>query len=96
MPENSILVSLAQLNFIVGNIEFNTKKIIESITKANKSGTDIILFPELAICSYPPEDLLFRSHFYKQIEKALNNIANSTKNIHVLVGHPYKQNGIYV
>ena len=59
MINNNVDIIIGQLNFTVGDIEGNTKKIIGAIKKANKEyNADIIVFPELSISSYPPEDLL--------------------------------------
>ena len=70
--------------------DFN--KIIDSINNAyTKYNADIILFPELSICSYPPEDLLFRSAFHDYMQAALNNIKDKTNGIYVLLGHPHKE-----
>ena len=92
--KTSIKIALAQLNLIVGKIENNTDIIIQAIHKSEKAGIDIILFPELSLCSYPPEDLLFRSQFYLKIEQALSKVVESTGNIRILLGHPYKQNNL--
>jgi NAD+ synthase (glutamine-hydrolysing) len=86
-------ITLAQLNLTVGDIEGNTNKIIESISIANsKYKTDIIIFPELSISSYPPEDLLLRPAFNEYILTALDQIIAVSKNIHVIVGYPISQN----
>lgn len=93
MPSNKIKLVLAQLNLTVGDIDNNTKKIIQSINKASDDfNADIILFPELSICSYPPEDLLIRPAFHDSIQKSLAKIVRYTKDIHVLLGHPHKEN----
>ncbi len=93
MSDNSLHILLAQLNLTVGDIEGNTKKIIESINDAEfKYEADIIVFPELSISSYPPEDLLLRPAFNQYIKTALEKIVAETKNIHVILGYPTKQN----
>lgn len=51
-------IALAQLNYHVGNIEFNTQKILGVLTEARSQGADVVVFAELAICGYPPKDLL--------------------------------------
>lgn len=89
---NFLKIVLAQLNLTVGDIGVNTNKIIESICNAQKLGADIILFPELSISSYPPEDLLLKPDFHEQIKKALVKICNSVGDIHVLIGYPLKKN----
>jgi NAD+ synthase (glutamine-hydrolysing) len=93
MSDDSLHILLAQLNLTVGDIEGNTKKIIESINDAEYTyKADIIVFPELSISSYPPEDLLLRPAFNDYINNALEKIVTETKNIHVILGYPTKQN----
>ena len=94
MADHDIHIVIAQLNFTVGDIENNTKKIIEAIKKANEEyNADIIIFPELSISSYPPEDLLLRPTFNESINIALEKITSETKNIHVILGHPLRKDG---
>jgi NAD+ synthase (glutamine-hydrolysing) len=78
----------AQINPIVGDLQGNTKKILENIEQAEKKGADVVVFPELALCGYPPEDLLFHPHFLDEVEECLEKIAPSSKNILVIVGTP--------
>lgn len=89
MSANQLHIIIAQLNLTVGDIEGNTKKIIASIdTACSTYNADIILFPELTISSYPPEDLLLRPAFLDATRKALDEIVSATNNIHVLLGYP--------
>lgn len=83
----SLTVLMAQINPTVGAIEANTKKIIH-IIEEEASRHDIIVFPELAITGYPPEDLLFRHTFASRINHALQAIMNASQHAHVVVGHP--------
>jgi NAD+ synthase (glutamine-hydrolysing) len=93
MSTKNIHIIIAQLNLTVGDIKGNTRKIIESIKKANDHySADIIQFPELTISSYPPEDLLLRPAFYDYVKQALNEIVMATKDIHVLLGYPSLHN----
>jgi len=95
MINNNIHIIIGQLNFTVGDIEGNTKKIIGAIKKANEEyNADIIIFPELSVSSYPPEDLLLRPAFNKSINIALEKIKSATNNIHVILGHPLKKDGV--
>ena len=92
MTTKNIRIIIGQLNFTVGDIEGNTEKIIKAIKKANeKYNADIIIFPELSVCSYPPEDLLLRPAFNKLIKVALEKIKSETKGIHVILGYPLKK-----
>ena len=94
MANNNIHMIIGQLNFTVGDIQGNTDKIIKAIKKANNDyKADIIIFPELSISSYPPEDLLLRPAFNEAINIALDKIKISTKNIHVILGYPLRKEG---
>ena len=84
----SLIVLMAQMNPIVGDIEHNTSKILD-IIQTHQDTHDVILFPELAICGYPAEDLLLRPAFHQRIEIALQHIVAATLNCHVILGHPH-------
>ncbi len=86
-----IRIALAQINTTVGDIEGNTKKILEYIRKARAKQADIVAFPELAICGYPPEDLLLKKHFVDDNIKALKMIAKETRGIIAIVGFAHLQ-----
>lgn len=89
-------IATAQLNFSVGDIKGNTQIILECIQKAKLASVDLLIFPELALSGYPPEDLLLREDFKIQIHHALKNIQEKTINIAILLGHPdYSAKGIY-
>ena len=83
-------IALAQLNFHVGNFEANTSKITNAIEKAKTQNVDLIVFPELAICGYPPRDFLEFEEFITECEKSIANIAKNCKNIAAIVGAPSK------
>ncbi|MEM7027068.1 MAG: NAD+ synthase [Pseudomonadota bacterium] len=90
-------IVFAQLNLAVGDISNNTKVIINAINRADSEyDADIIIFPELSICSYPPEDLLHRPSFLNEVNNALKEIISSTGEIFVLLGHPQlEENELY-
>jgi len=77
---------MAQMNSTVGDLWGNAEKISNFISRAKEFQVDIINFPELVICGYPPEDLLLKSHFVRNNLKALNAVINSTKDITAVVG----------
>lgn len=80
---------MAQLDFLVGDIEGNAEKIIINAIEAKaKYNADLIIFPELALTGYPAEDLLFRASLYKRVERALEYIQTTLKNIDLLLGFP--------
>ncbi|QVL45931.1 MAG: NAD+ synthase [Methylophilaceae bacterium] len=85
-------IAIAQFNAIVGDMTGNANKIIALSKQAKQQGADLIITPELGLCGYPPEDLLFRQDFMIANQKAINRIAKSTPDITVLVGHPHNEN----
>ena len=81
-------IALAQLNYIIGDVEGNTSKIIGEIHKAKATKVDIVVFSELAICGYPPKDLLDYPSFIERCEVGLALICAETDGIAVIVGGP--------
>jgi NAD+ synthase (glutamine-hydrolysing) len=91
----TIRISLAQINSTVGAIETNTRRITEGIRRAMDLGADLVAFPELAVCGYPPEDLLLMSHFIESNLRALDDIVRQTKGITAIVGFVDRADDIY-
>jgi len=93
----SVYIALAQLNLFVGDVTGNTKKILDYVTRArDELQADLVVFPELAICGYPPEDLLFHAGLLRRVDEALDEICRSVKEIAILVGFPeYSNDKIY-
>lgn len=85
--QSNLNILMAQINPAVGAIASNQDKIIE-IIKNKQVDHDIIIFPELALSGYPPEDLLFRHEFHQAIVDSLKNIQTITQDCYVLIGHP--------
>lgn len=86
---NRIVVSMAQLDLTAGDLEGNRQKIIEAINKSLDA--DILVTPELSLCGYPPEDLLFLSDFVKDCKKSLDclvSMSTQWPKLHILVGLP--------
>lgn len=88
-------VALAQMNPHVGDLKRNTRKIIEMITQAREEGAEIVLFGELPVTGYPPEDLLLKEHFLADSRAALDEIAKATPDILALVGFPERTHDVY-
>ncbi|MDF1646162.1 MAG: NAD+ synthase [Legionellaceae bacterium] len=84
---------MAQINPTVGAIEANAKKIIE-IIQTHQNTHDLIIFPELALTGYPPEDLLFREACKIRVLEALHQISHATHNAHVIIGHPHQDDAL--
>jgi len=79
-------IALAQINPTVGDLKANTEKITGFIDRAKEFEADIVTFPELAICGYPPEDLLLKEHFVRDNLKALRLLVKRIRGITVIVG----------
>ena len=79
-------IALAQINPTVGELAGNTAKIVHWIEKAREAGADLVAFPELALCGYPPEDLVFKPSFVRDNKLYLQDIVRYTKDITAIVG----------
>jgi NAD+ synthase (glutamine-hydrolysing) len=82
-------LALAQLNTIVGDLDGNSEKIVAFLADARAAEADLVLFPELAVTGYPPEDLLLRPGFVKAAHEALVHIARQATDVVALVGTPW-------
>ena len=84
-----IKIQIAQINPIVGDIQSNAKKIIDLSIEAFDLGAHLVVFPELALTGYPPEDLLLRDGFMDQVKNEVDNLCKAIpSNISVLFGAP--------
>ncbi|CAG0980048.1 MAG: NAD+ synthase [Bacteroidetes bacterium] len=81
-------IALAQINSIVGDIEGNSGKIISYIKEAKEKEAELIIFPELSICGYPPDDLLLQNNFVEDCNNALLSIAEHCTSVAAIVGCP--------
>ncbi len=81
-------IAIAQINCTVGDLSGNAEKIITATIQAKNSGADLVITPELALCGYPPEDLLLRSEFILACQHTLDNLIDKVKDITLIVGHP--------
>ncbi|MDH3908719.1 MAG: NAD+ synthase, partial [Gammaproteobacteria bacterium] len=89
---NTVTVALAQLDLVVGDVKGNTARILDAAAEArDELHADLVVFPELSICGYPPEDLLFHAGLRHAVEHSVEEIRDSVKGIAVLVGFPEYQ-----
>ena len=89
----SIKIQIAQFNPIVGDIKANALRMLDLINEAHEIGAHLIVFPELAITGYPPEDLLFRDGFINQVNEEINSLCNLVPSaITILFGAPSQSN----
>ncbi|MCH7898009.1 MAG: NAD+ synthase, partial [Proteobacteria bacterium] len=94
---SQVTLALAQVDLAVGDVVGNAAKIITHANRArDELQADLVVFPELSVCGYPPEDLLFHSGLRENIEDAISNIRESVRGIAILVGFPeYADDVIY-
>jgi NAD+ synthase (glutamine-hydrolysing) len=90
-----VRIALAQLNTVVGDLDGNRALILARLDEAHAAGADLVLFPELAVTGYPPEDLLLRPAFIRAAERSLAEIAAAAQGIVALVGTPQFDGDLY-
>jgi NAD+ synthase (glutamine-hydrolysing) len=88
-------IALAQINTTVGDLRGNVGKILERVASARSLGADLVVFPELAVTGYPPEDLLLKPQFIEANREALNEVAAAAGDLLVVVGFVDRQDDIY-
>ncbi len=87
---STLRIAVAQLNCVVGDLDHNAALILDAAHRAAEQGAGLLLTPELALCGYPPEDLLLRPDFHRACAHALARIAaEAPRDLAVLVGHPH-------
>ena len=92
---NTLRLALAQINTTVGDLEGNTEKIIENLEQAKRKKADIVMFPELAICGYPPEDLLLKPDFIDANRKHLEKLIPHCRDLTAVIGYVESSDDIY-
>jgi len=90
-----IRLGMAQINTTVGDFTGNQRKILKATEEAKAAGVELLTFPELAVCGYPPEDLLFKPQFIAENLKSLNKIVQASKGITLVVGFVDANEDIY-
>ncbi|AWY01383.1 NAD+ synthase [Marinomonas primoryensis] len=90
----TLRIAMAQLDMLVGDITKNTQSVIDAACKArDEERADVVVFPELTLTGYPPEDLLLRPSLDPRIESALAKILADVRDIHVVIGYPRRIDG---
>ncbi|KMJ45526.1 NAD+ synthase [Xenorhabdus khoisanae] len=86
-------IALAQLNWLVGDIEGNCERMLQTVQEQQEKGADLVMFSELALSGYFPEDLLFRPDLHQRCREQLVRLQEASSQIGILVGHPWQQDG---
>ena len=93
-----VKIAIAQKNFTVGDITGNTDIVIKLLNSDKTETVDIVVFPELSLCGYPPEDLLLKPEFYRKVQSSLQVLQQASKDLEVafIIGYPVcEQNRSY-
>jgi NAD+ synthase (glutamine-hydrolysing) len=88
-------IGMAQINTTVGDFAGNTQKILEAVAEARSLGVDLLTFPELAICGYPPEDLLLKPQFIEENLRSLDKVVQHCFGLTIVVGFVDAKGDIY-
>jgi NAD+ synthase (glutamine-hydrolysing) len=93
----TLRIAVAQLDLFVGDVEGNTQRVIDTARKSrDELGAALVVFPELALSGYPPEDLLFHAGMRRQVTRGLDRVRAETQGITAMVGYPeYADGTIY-
>jgi NAD+ synthase (glutamine-hydrolysing) len=89
----TLRIALAQLNVCVGDVQTNLQQVKDAIRLARERQADLVVFPELVLAGYPPEDLVFRPDFLAQMQAAVEDIAVATADMAVILGAPLYRGG---
>lgn len=94
MSDSQLQVVLAQIDPIVGDVAGNTRKVLAATQQAKQDyAAELVVFPELCLTGYPPEDLLLRPGLLKRVNKALTTLCQQIEDISIIVGHPVGEVG---
>lgn len=92
--KKNLCFAIGQFNFVVGDIAGNTARILAAAQEAQrKHAARLIVFPELAMTAYPPEDWLFHKHFLEQVQAQQARLCEASRDIAIIVGSPQQRNG---
>ena len=90
-----LTLALAQVDPRVGDLDGNARLVRENIARARDAGAELVLFPELVLTGYPPEDLLLKEHFLQAAQQALAELAGEARGIVAMVGFPERADDVY-
>lgn len=89
----SLIIAMAQRNFRVGSIPENSQQVVHAAQQAAEAGAQLVVFSELALTGYPPEDLLLRPSLQVRVEQALSVVAAASHDIAIAIGYPLREQG---
>ncbi len=87
-------LAIAQINLLVGDVSGNVERVIRTAAEARRThAANVVVFPELTLTGYPPEDLLLRLHLYDQVQAGLDRLCREVRGIDLIVGYPRRLDG---
>ena len=89
----NMLIALAQINPVVGDLRYNIAKVVEYTEKARTAGAELVVFPELTLTGYPPRDLLLSSRFLDAVDAWVEKLLPAGRGIGILIGAPHRECG---
>ena len=92
---STLRIALAQINLTVGDIEGNTARIETGLERARRSHADVVLFPELTLTGYPPEDLLLKPGFVATARAGIERLLPQTRGLTAIVGFPDRRDDLF-
>jgi NAD+ synthase (glutamine-hydrolysing) len=92
---SSVRLALAQLNPTVGDLAGNERKVRGALDEARRAGAQLVVFPEMVVTGYPPEDLLLKEHFLRDARATLDRIAADVDDMVAIVGFPERTEDVY-
>lgn len=92
-PPGSLRIAVVQQDFPVGDIHGNRQRVLDALAASRATGPDLLVFPELTLTGYPPEDLLYRHGFISAADQALESLLEHVTDVDVLIGHPQSLDG---
>jgi NAD+ synthase (glutamine-hydrolysing) len=97
MPERlpPLRLALAQIDPRVGDLEGNAEKVIRRVEEAREAGAELVVFPEMVLSGYPPEDLLLKEHFLRATQEALATVTAAVEGIVAVVGYPERTEDVF-
>ena len=92
---HELTVAMVQMNSIVGDVPGNLAKMVQALHEARDEGAQLVVFPEMALAGYPPEDLLFRPSFLEALSRANQALIEETQNLMAIWGYAYADDALY-
>jgi NAD+ synthase (glutamine-hydrolysing) len=92
---SSLRLALAQLNATVGDLGGNERKVRDALDEARRAGAQLVVFPEMVVTGYPPEDLLLKEHFLHDARATLERIAADVEDMVAIIGFPERTEDVY-